>query len=217
MILTYNNFEKEELKLMNNQERKEKGLPYHYDDPLLFNDQREHQELLYDYNLLRPTQIKEKQTLLKKMFAEIGEGCQIESPVNAKWGCKNVHFGKGIYCNSNVTFVDDSDIFIGDDCLIAPNVVISTSGHPILPIMREHNYVYNRPVHIGKNVWIGSGVQILPGVSIGDNCVIGAGSIVTKDIPQNSVAYGVPCKVIRGIGEKDKKYYFKNEKLDIWE
>lgn len=202
---------------MNNKERKEKGLVYHYDDPILYNGQREYQELLYEYNLLRPTQIKEKQEYLKRMFAQIGENCTIETPLHANWGGHHVHFGKGIYCNSNLTLVDDGHIYIGDDCMIAPNVVIATAGHPILPILREHNYVYCKDVHIGRNVWIGSNVSILPGVTIGDNSVIGAGSVVTNDIPNNVVAYGVPCKVIRDIGEKDRIYFFRNEKLDVEE
>ncbi|MDR3292871.1 MAG: sugar O-acetyltransferase [Clostridiales bacterium] len=200
---------------MTNRERKEKGLPYHYDDPTLMGNQFVYQNKLYDYNATRPTEQDKRQALLKEMFAEIGEGCHIETPLNANWGGHNVHFGKGIYCNSNVTFVDDADIYVGDDCLIAPNVVISTSGHPILPILREHNYVYNLPVRIGKNVWIGSGVQIVPGVNIGDNSVIGAGSVVTNDIPKNSVAFGVPCRVVREIGEKDKKYFYKDKPLDV--
>ncbi len=202
---------------MTNRERKEKGLVYRYDDPSLMDNQFLYQEKLYAYNHSHPSDVETRKTLLKEMFAEIGEGSHIETPVNANWGGRHVHLGKGVYCNSNVTFVDDADIFVGDHCLIAPNVVIATSGHPVLPILREHNYVYNRPVHIGKNVWIGSGVQIIPGVTIGDNCVIGAGSVVTRDIPENTVAYGVPCKVIREIGEKDKEYFFRNEKLDVRE
>lgn len=202
---------------MNNKQRQQLGLPYHYDDPSLYDGQREYQELLYDYNLLRPTQVKEKQEYLQKMFAEIGEGCTIETPLHANWGCHHVHFGKGIYCNSNLTLVDDGHIYVGDHTMIAPNVVIATAGHPILPILREHHYVYCQDVHIGKNVWIGSGVSILPGVTIGDNSVIGAGSVVTKDIPENVVAYGVPCKVVREIGEKDKIYYFKDKRLDVEE
>lgn len=202
---------------MNNKVRKEQGLPYHYDDENLYQGQREYQELLYDYNLLRPTQIEEKQEYLKKMFAEIGQGCTVETPVHANWGCHHVHFGKGVYCNSNVTFVDDGNIYIGDNTMIASNVVIATAGHPILPILREHHYVYCQDVHIGKNVWIGANVTILPGVTIGDNTVIGAGSVVTKDIPQNVVAYGNPCKVIRQISEKDQKYYFRDKELDVEE
>ena len=113
--------------------------------------------------------------------------------------------------------MDDEHIYVGDYSMIAPNVVIATSGHPILPILRENHYVYNLPVHIGRNVWIGSGVQVLPGVTIGDNSVIGGGSVLTNDIPENVVAFGVPCRVIREIGEKDRKYFFKNRELDVWE
>jgi galactoside O-acetyltransferase len=154
---------------------------------------------------------------MKEMFAEVGEGCHIETPLHANWGGRHVHLGAGVYCNSNVTFVDDSDIHIGDHCLIGPNVVIATAGHPILPILREHNYVYNFPVRIGRNVWIGSGVQIMPGVNIGDNSVVGAGSVVTHDIPAGVIAHGVPCRVVRRIDARDRAYYFKDCRLDVWE
>ncbi|MDR2740619.1 MAG: sugar O-acetyltransferase [Treponema sp.] len=147
------------------------------------------------------------------MFAEIGDNCHIEPPLYANWGYHYIHFGSGIYCNFNLTFVDDAEIYIGDNCMIAPNVVITTSSHPILPILREHNYEYNVPIHIGKNVLIGSGVQILPGVTIGDNSVIGAGNA----IPSNVVALGTPCRIIHEIGDKDKKYFYKDKELDIWD
>jgi galactoside O-acetyltransferase len=200
---------------MTNKERKEAGLVYRYDDPALMDSQFLYQEKLYDYNHSRPSDLETRNRLLKEMFAEVGEGCHLETPVNSNWGCRHVHLGRGVYCNSNVTFVDDEHIYIGDHCLIAPNVVIATSGHPVLPILREHNYVYNRPVRIGRNVWIGSGVQIVPGVVIGDHCVIGAGSVVTRDIPENSVAFGVPCRVVRPIGKKDEEFFYRNERLDV--
>jgi galactoside O-acetyltransferase len=202
---------------MTNRERKENGLPYRYDDPSIMDGQLAFQELLYDYNRTRPTEREKRQRLLKEMFAEIGEGCHVETPLHANWGCRNVHFGKGIYCNANVAFVDDADIYVGDDCLIAPNVVISASGHPILPVLRERNYVFNAPVHIGKNVWLGAGVQVMPGVRVGDNSVIGAGSVVTGDIPANVVAFGAPCRAVREIGAQDREYYAKGKKLDVWE
>jgi galactoside O-acetyltransferase len=202
---------------MTNRERKEKGLPYHYDDPSLMGNQLAYQEKLYEYNRTRPTEQDKRSGLLKEIFAEIGEGCHIETPLHANWGGHHVHLGRGIYCNSNLTLVDDEHIYIGDYCMIAPNVVIATSGHPILPVLRENHYVYNLPVRIGRNVWIGSGVQILPGVTIGDNSVIGAGSVVSSSIPADVVAFGVPCRVVRAIGEKDKEYYFKDKKLDVWE
>lgn len=101
--------------------------------------------------------------------------------------------------------------------MISPNVVFTTSGHPVLPILREHHYVYNLSIHVGRNVWIGSGCQIMPGITIGDNSVIGAGSVVTSDILANVVGFGVPCKVTREIGEKDEKYYYKNREFDVLE
>lgn len=203
--------------MLTNKERKAAGLPYHYDDPEIMGEQLAYMEKLHDFNATRPLQQEKRQQLMKEMFAEIGPDCHIEPPLHANWGCHFVHFGSGIYCNFNLTLVDDAEIYIGNDCMIAPNVVISTSGHPILPILREHNYVYNLPVRIGSNVWIGSGVQILPGVTIGENSVIGAGSVVSNDIPANVIALGVPCRVLREIGEKDRQFYFRDKKLDVWE
>lgn len=202
---------------MDNVKRKEMGLPYRYDDPALLGDQHVFQNKMIEYNRTLATETEKRQKLLPEVFAEIGSECTIETPLNSNWGCKHVHLGKGIYINSNVTFVDDEHIYIGDYSMISPNVVFCTSGHPILPILRENHYVYNLPIHIGKNVWIGSGVQVMPGITVGDNTVIGAGSVVTNDIPANVVAYGVPCKVIREIGEKDRAYYYKDRKLDVWE
>jgi galactoside O-acetyltransferase len=202
---------------MTNSERKAAGLPYRYDDPAIMGDQLAYQEKLYDYNRTRPGEQEKRRELLRHMFAEIGEGCHIETPLHANWGGHHAHFGRGIYCNSNLTLVDDEHIYIGDYCMIAPNVVIATSGHPVLPLLREHHYVYNVPVRIGRNVWIGSGVQVLPGVSIGDNAVIGAGSVVANDIPANVVALGIPCRVVREIGERDTQYFFKKRELDVWE
>ena len=98
--------------------------------------------------------------------------------------------------------------------MIAPNVTIATAGHPVLPELREHDYQYNMPVHIGRTCWIGAGAIILPGVTVGDNTVIGAGSVVTKDIPANVVAVGNPCQVLRPISDRDKKYYFRDHPID---
>ncbi|GAF38623.1 galactoside O-acetyltransferase [Agrilactobacillus composti DSM 18527 = JCM 14202] len=202
---------------MDNLSRKKQHLPYHYDDPKLMGQQQAYLELLYAYNQTRPSQSTERQQLLTKMLASIGSNCHIEPPLHANWGAHNLHLGSGCYINFNLTLVDDADIYIGNDCMISPNVVIATSGHPILPKLRLHNYVYNFPVTLGDNVWIGSGAQILPGVSIGDNTVIGAGSVVDKDIPAYVVAYGSPCRVARAINDQDKTYYFKNHQLDVWD
>ena len=155
--------------------------------------------------------------MLKEMFAEIGEDCYIEPPLHANMAGAYVHFGKNVYANFNLTLVDDGHIYVGDYTMIGPNVTIATAGHQILPELREKGYQYNMEVHIGKNCWLGSGVVVLPGVTIGDNVVVGAGSIVTKDLPSNVVAVGNPCRVLREMNERDKEYYFKDRKIDYSE
>jgi len=169
---------------------------------------------LYDFNQTRPTQLDKRSEMLKTMFAEIGEDCYIEPPLHANWGGKHVHFGRNVYANFNLTLVDDTHIYVGDYTMLGPNVVIATAGHPILPALREQAYQYNAPIHIGRNCWLGAGVIVLPGVTIGDNTVVGAGSVVTKDLPANVVAVGNPCRVLRQIGEKDRQTYFKGRKID---
>lgn len=196
-------------------ERMNSGKLYYCDNETLANEQLKALEMLYDFNATRPLEQDKRKELLKNMFAEIGENCYIEPPLHANWGGKNVHFGNGVYANFNLTLVDDCDIFVGDNVMFAPNVTITTGTHPIHPILRSKKAQYNLPVHIGNNVWIGAGVTILPGVKIGDNTVIGAGSVVTKDIPANVVAIGSPCKVFRDINENDMKYYNKNMEIDI--
>ena len=173
-------------------------------------------ERLYDFNATRPSEMERRQKLLKEMFFEIGENCYIEPPFHSNFGGGHVHFGKNIYANFNLTLVDDSHIYVGDYTMFGPNVTVATAGHPILPELREKGYQYNAPVHIGRNCWIGVGAVILPGVTLGDNVVVGAGSIVTKDLPSNVVAVGNPCKVLREVGERDREYYFKERKIN-WE
>lgn len=168
---------------------------------------------LYEFNQTRPTEFKKRQTLMKEMFAEIGEGCYVEPPFHSNFGGGHVHFGKNIYANFNLTCVDDTHIYVGDYTMFGPNVTVATAGHPILPELRKKGYQYNAPVRIGKKCWIGAGVIILPGITIGDNVVIGAGSIVTKDLPSCVVAVGNPCKILREVDERDKEYYFKNKKI----
>ena len=183
-------------------------------DGALVEEQTACLDRLYDFNMTRPTEGKKRQTMLKEMFAEIGEDCYIEPPLHSNWGGKHVHFGKNVYANFGLTLVDDTHIYVGDYTMFAPHVTLATAGHSILPELREQAYQYNAPIRIGRNCWLGAGVIVLPGITIGDNSVIGAGSVVTKDIPANVVAYGNPCKVIREIGEKDRETYFKGRKID---
>ena len=168
---------------------------------------------LYDFNNTRPTEFEKREALLKEMFAEIGEGCYIEPPFHSNFGGGHCHFGKMIYANFNLTLVDDTHIYVGDYTMFGPNVTVATAGHTIYPELREKMYQYNMPVHIGRSCWIGAGVLIMPGVTIGDYTVIGAGSVVTKDIPSNVLAFGNPCKVQREIGEHDREYYWRDRKI----
>lgn len=173
-------------------------------------------EKLYDFNATRPLESKKRAELLKVMFAEIGEDCYIEPPLHSNWGGRHVHFGHGVYANFNLTLVDDTHIYVGDYTMIGPNVTLATAGHPILPELRERGYQYNESVRIGKNCWLGAGVIVLPGVSIGDGTVVGAGSVVTRDLPAGVVAVGNPCRVLRPISERDREFYFRNKKIN-WE
>lgn len=183
-------------------------------DEDLMKRQAECMELLYDYNATRPGEAEKRSALLKRMFAEVGENVYIEPPLHANWGGRHVHLGNNVYANFGLTLVDDTHIYVGDNTMFGPNVIVATAGHPILPQLREKAYQFNMPVRIGINCWIGAGVVIVPGVSIGDNSVIGAGAVVTKDIPANSVAFGNPCRVAREIGERDKRYYYRDREIN---
>ena len=195
-------------------EKMTSGELYCCNDEGLARLQMECLEKLYDYNATRPSQGEERRRLLREMFAEMGEGCYIEPPLHANWGGRHCHLGKQVYANFNLTLVDDTHIHIGDYTMLGPNVVIATAGHPILPELRGARQLqYNMPVHIGRNCWLGAGVIVMPGVTIGDNAVIGAGSVVTKDVPANVVAVGNPCRVLREIGGKDRQFYWRDRRI----
>lgn len=183
-------------------------------DERLVKEQTKCLEKLYDFNQTRPSEGKKREKLLKELLGSIGENCYVEPPLHTSWGC-NTHFGNGVYANFNLTLIDDTDIYIGDNVMFGPNVTVATAGHPIEPELRKKQTQFNLPIHIGNNVWIGAQSVILPGVTIGDNTVIGAGSVVTKDIPPNCVAFGNPCRIVREISDRDKQYYYKNMEIDI--
>lgn len=198
---------------MDIREKMHAGEMYLPHDPEITKDQFRYLDRLYDFNMTRPTQMKERQEMLREMFAEIGEGCYIEPPLRTNFGGHHVHFGDHVYANFNLTLVDDTHIYVGSHTMFGPNVVVATAGHPILPELRRQGYQYNAPVHIGENCWIGAGALIMPGITIGDNVVVGAGSVVTKDLPSNVIAVGNPCHVLREVGEHDRLYYFKDRKI----
>ncbi len=194
-------------------EKMQSGMLYSCADPALAAMQTEALELLYDFNATRPSEGEKRETLMKQMFASIGEGVYIEPPLHANWAGKHVHLGNRVYMNFGVTLVDDTEITIGDDVMLAPNVILATAAHPIHPALRARVYQYNLPIHIGNRVWIGAGAIVMPGVTIGDDTVIGAGSVVTKDIPAGVVAVGSPCRVIREISAHDAAYYDRNREI----
>ena len=201
---------------MTEKERMEQGSIYNPNVSELTDEQSIYMEKLWEFNQLRPSEQDKKQKYMKEVFAECGEDCFIELPFRANWGGKNLHFGNRVYANFNLTVVDDCEIFVGDKVMFGPNVTIATANHPIEPSLREDCMQYNKPVHIGENVWVGAGTVIVPGVTIGKNSVIGAGSVVVKDIPENVVAVGNPCRVLREIGEHDREFFYRNERID-WE
>lgn len=192
------------------------GEIYYPNSGKIVEEQTKCMERLYDFNMTRPGETARRQELLREMFADIGEDCYIEPPFHANWGGRHVHFGKGVYANFGLTCVDDTHIYVGDYTMFGPNVILATANHPLLAELRVKAYQYNLPVHIGKNCWFGAGVIVVPGVTIGDNVVIGAGSVVTKDIPANMLAVGNPCRVLRELGEHDRAYYYRDRKID-WE
>lgn len=170
----------------------------YFESSELKDEQAVYRDLLFQFNQTLPSKQQEKAVLLNKLLGSFGEDSYIEQPFHANWG-KNTYFGKNVYANFGLSLVDDTTIEIQDDVMIGPNVTLCAGTHPLSPEMRLKKAQYNLPIVIEKNVWIGAGTIVLPGVTIGENSVIGAGSIVTKDIPKNVLAYGSPCKVIKTI------------------
>ena len=171
-------------------EKMRSGQLYFATDETLIAKQAQCLELQYEYNLTRPTEWERRWELLTKMFAEVGEGTYIEPPLHANWGGHHVHLGSNIYANAGLKLVDDTHIYIGDCTMLGPNVVLATAGHPIDPELRSRGLQYNLPVRIGKNCWLGAGVIVMPGITIGDNTVIGAGN-AAMDVCRTALRKGV--------------------------
>ena len=155
-------------------------------------------EICYDYNQLRPSQIDEKTTLIKRLFSKVGRSFVIEPALWCDYGY-NIEIGENFYSNHNLVILDCAKVTFGDNVFIGPNCGFYSAGHPIDVSKRSSGLEYALPINIGNDVWIGGGTSVLPGVTIGDNCTIGGGSVVVKSIPANSVAVGNPCRVIRSI------------------
>ena len=173
-----------------------------YDKDLL-EQRTKAKELCYDFNNLRPSDEKGQKEILKENFRQDQNNFIITAPFWCDYGY-NIEVGENFYSNHNLVILDGGKVTFGDNVFIAPNCGFYTAGHPIDFERRNIELEYAYPISVGNNVWIGAGVQLLPSVTIGDNVVIGGGSVVVKDIPSNSVAVGNPCKAIRAITEKDK-------------
>ncbi|MGI6109292.1 MAG: DapH/DapD/GlmU-related protein [Eubacteriaceae bacterium] len=172
-------------------------------------DRRHAKEVLASFNA-SSLDMEKRLYLLTVLFGKPTRAW-IEPPFYCCYGT-NITIGEGSYLNFNCNFVDDGKITIGRKVMFGPAVTIATVGHPVNPEMRE--YMYTDPVVIEDNCWIGAAAVICPGVTIGRNSVIGAGSVVTRDVPPNSVAAGNPCRVIREIGDRDREYYYRDRKIE---
>lgn len=177
----------------------------------LDKERKNAEKLMIQLNRSTVLNFKKKEKILNTIFQK-KTNVYIEVPFHFSYGI-NISFGDNCYVNYNCNFIDDGKIIIGNNVLIGANVTIATVGHPINPNFRE--FMYTEPVTIEDNCWIGSGVIINSGNTIGKNTVIGSGSVVTKSIPENSVAYGNPCRVVREINTNDMKYYHREKIIDI--
>ena len=186
-----------------------------YDPRVLGDEQISLRQKVNDYNntIAEPSSIPLREEMLRKRLKNAGKNIFIEPPFHSSWGGSHVSIGNDFYANFNLTLIDDAEIIIGNNVRCGPNVTIVTAAHPIHPKLRKNWIEYNKPVVIGDGVWIGACCTILPGVHIGNNSVIGAGSVVIKDIPDNVVAFGSPAKVYREITQEDYEYYDHGKKI----
>lgn len=166
-------------------------------------------DLMYHYNYhTLPSDEKKRRQLLEEGLGRAGLNLYLEPPCHFSYGC-NTYFGDDVYANFNLVVVDDVKVCVGNHVMFGPNVKITSTGHPLAHVYRREGAQFSLPVTIGDDVWIGANCTILPGVKIGHRCVIGAGSVVTHDIPDDHLAYGTPCRVIRKIDDSDLLSYKK--------
>ncbi|MDD7388521.1 MAG: sugar O-acetyltransferase [Lachnospiraceae bacterium] len=201
---------------MDQRKRRDAQLPYISDESVM-EEQKNARRLTQALNTIDRSDFDGIARIVKELLGK-SEGAFINPPFYCDYG-SHIEVGKNFFANYNCTILDVAKVTIGDNCLFAPNVSIYTAGHPVHPATRNTMYEYGISVSIGDNVWVGGNVVICPGVHIGNNAVIGAGSVVTKDIPDNVIAAGNPCRVIREITEADRKLYFRDREFDeeAWE
>lgn len=201
---------------MDNRARRDLEMAYISDETVM-EEQKKCRRILQRLNTADRSDFEEISRIVKELFGK-SEGAFLNPPFYCDYG-SHIEVGKNFFANYNCTIIDVARVTIGDNCQMAPNVAIYTAGHPVHPESRNTMYEYGISVTIGDNVWIGGNTVILPGVHIGSNTVIGAGSVVTKDIPDWVIAAGNPCRVIRKITEEDRRFYYRDRPFDdeAWE
>ena len=199
---------------MDQKQRKQAGLPYRASGDGLPAEQLDNKKRVYEFNTCPPWETARMERLLRGILGGAGENVTVNAPFRCDYGY-NIRVGDNFYCNYNCVMLDVNAITIGNNVQIAPNVTLTTAGHPLHPASRASGYEYGIPIVIGDNVWLGCGVVVNPGVTIGENSVIGSGSVVTKDVPPNVLGAGNPCRVIRQITDADREFYYKDKKFDV--
>ena len=197
---------------MNNLERRDAQMAYIADDAVMAEMSMNCRKTLQKLNFMDRSDLSGIRQVVKELLGT-SDGAVINPPFYCDYG-SHIHVGKNFFANYNCTIIDVAKVIIGDNCQMAPNVAIYTAGHPVHPDTRNTAYEYGKEVRIGDNVWIGGNTVICPGVTIGDCCVIGAGSVVTKDIPSWTIAAGNPCRAIREITDADRRLLFRKEEID---
>lgn len=182
---------------------------YLYDanyDPEIIKIREQCADLCWEFNMCKPSDTAKQVKLLHKIIGKIKGNIIVTSPFYCDYGI-NICVGENFYSNHNLTILDGAKVTFGDNVFIAPNCVFSTAGHPLDAEQRNRGLEIALPITVGNNVWFGTQVSVLPGVKIGSNVVIGAGSVVNRNIPDGVVAAGNPCRVIRKLSEEDKNKY----------
>lgn len=194
---------------MNEKEKARIGLLYdaNYDSSLI-EERTRAKDLCYDYNQLRPSNTTERKAIIEMLIGKTSNIFHLEQPFWCDYGY-NIEIGENFFANHNCVILDGAKVSFGDNVFIAPNCGFYTAGHPLDVEQRNQGLEYSYPITVGNNVWFGGNVVVLPGVTIGNNTVIGAGSVVNRDIPSGVIAVGNPCRVIRSITEEDKRKYWK--------
>ncbi len=194
---------------MTEREKMGQGLLYdaNYDRELL-EMRAKCKDLCFSYNQLKPSLTAEQEAVIRQLFGKTGKQFCITAPFWCDYGY-NIEIGENFYANHNCIILDGAKVTFGDNVFIAPNCTFSTAGHPLDIEQRNQGLEYAYPIQVGDNVWFGASVTVLPGVTIGSNTVIGAGSVVNRNIPDGVVAVGNPCRVLRIITEEDQKKYWR--------